>query len=126
VQYGQNQKTRNPSNTSDEGEASNSDKLDAIFKKLAGLDAIALKLSKLESAMTAIQAENRALKATINEQQSTIVNLKTKLNSLEQNARSFFVRVNNMSLDGVDERDHSPSSARSTTLCSCLLTGNRQ
>jgi hypothetical protein len=102
---GRTKKTRNPSNSSEEGDVSNSEKLDAILEKLAGLDAISQKLSRLETAMTALQAENTTLKATINDQQSTILDLKTKLNSLEQHGRSFSVRVNNVPLDGVDERD---------------------
>jgi hypothetical protein len=93
---------RHPSNSS---EASNSDKLDDILEKLSTLDAITQKLTKMESLLTSVQAENTKLKATVSEQQTTIVELKTKLNNLEQHGRSFSVRVNNLPLDGIEERD---------------------
>jgi hypothetical protein len=94
--------TRLDSNSSDN---SNHDKLDEILSKLSTLDAITHKLSKLEDMLTTVQAENVKLKATIESQQETILDLKTSLNNLEQHGRSYSVRVNNLSLDGIDERD---------------------
>jgi hypothetical protein len=94
--------TRHDSVSSDN---SNPDKLDEILSKLSSLDAITQKLSKLESMFTAVQEENKMLKATIDTQQATILNLKTSLNNLEQHGRSYSVRVNNVSLEGVDERE---------------------
>jgi hypothetical protein len=94
--------TRLDSNSSDN---STPDKLDEILAKLSSLDAISQKLAKLETMFSAVQEENMKMKATIEKQQATIVDLKTSLNNLEQHGRSYSVRVNNFPLDGVDERD---------------------
>jgi hypothetical protein len=94
--------TRHDSNSS---ENSNPDKLDEILSKLSSLDAITQKLSKLETMFSAVQEENKRLKATIETQQATILDLKTSLNNLEQHGRSYSVRVNNFPLEGVDDRD---------------------
>jgi hypothetical protein len=90
---------------SNSSENSNPDKLDEILAKLSSLDTISLKLAKLETMFTAVQEENAKMKATIETQQATILDLKTSLNNLEQHGRSYSVRVNNFPLDGVDERD---------------------
>jgi hypothetical protein len=94
--------TRLDSNSS---ENSNHDKLDEILAKLSTLDAITNKLAKLESMFEKVQEENAKLKSTVETQQATIIELKTSLNNLEQHGRSYSVRVNNLSLEGVDERD---------------------
>jgi hypothetical protein len=89
--------------SSDEG--SQGDKLDVILEKLSKLDSITTKLAKLETMLTATQAENKLLKETVASQNSMILELKDKVNSLEQHGRSFSIRVNNLSLEGVDEKD---------------------
>jgi hypothetical protein len=94
--------TRLDSNSS---ENSSHDKLDEILSKLSTLDAISHKLAKLESMLATVQEENEKLKATVETQQGTILELKTSLNNLEQHGRSYSVRVNNLSLEGVDDRD---------------------
>jgi hypothetical protein len=87
-------------------EDSNSgDKLDEILDKLSRLDNIEAKLSKMEDMLAATQAENMELKKTVQAQDKTIVELRDKLNNIEQHGRSFSIRVNNLSLAGVDERD---------------------
>jgi hypothetical protein len=91
--------------SSEDESTTNADKLDAILDRLAGLDSITKKLSNMESMLTAMQAENKALKETIKQQDNAIVELKERVNSLEQHGRSFSVRVNNLPLEGIDERD---------------------
>jgi hypothetical protein len=91
--------TRLDSNSSDN---STPDKLDEILAKLSSLDAISRKLAKLETMFSAVQEENTKMKATIEKQHATILDLKTSLNNLEQHGRSYSVRVNNFPLDGVD------------------------
>jgi hypothetical protein len=86
-------------------EGSNSDKLDEILDRLTRLDNIEAKLSKMEDMLAATQAENAELKQKVLVQDKTILELRDKLNNLEQHGRSFSVRINNMSLAGVDERD---------------------
>jgi hypothetical protein len=71
--------TRLDSNSSDN---SNLDKLDEILAKLSSLDAISQKLAKLETMFSAVQEENAKMKATIETQQATILDLKTSLNNL--------------------------------------------
>jgi hypothetical protein len=89
--------------SSDDG--SRADKLDEILERLSSLNGIAAKLGKLEAMLEAMQAENKQLKETVSQQNTEIMWLKDRLNSLEQHGRSFSVRVNNLPLDGVDERD---------------------
>jgi hypothetical protein len=96
---------KNTQPVSSDDEASNTDKLDEILNRLAGLDSITKKLSNMETMLTAMQAENKALKETIKNQDSTILQLKEKLNNLEQHGRSFSVRVTNLPLEGTEERD---------------------
>jgi hypothetical protein len=90
---------------SSSSDVSHTDKLDTILERLASLDAIKEKLSNVESMLAAAQAENAQLKAKSEAQEATIVDLKNKLNNLEQHGRSFSVRINNIPLDGTDERD---------------------
>jgi hypothetical protein len=90
---------------SSSSDASNSDKLDTIIERLARLDTIEEKLANVESLLAATQAENALLKAKTEAQENTILDLKNKLNSLEQHGRSFSIRINNIPLDGVDERE---------------------
>jgi hypothetical protein len=89
--------------SSDEG--SQADKLDEILERLSKLDSITTKLAKLESMLSATQAENKVLKETIATQNTTIMGLKDRLNNLEQHGRSFSVRVNNLPLEGAEEKD---------------------
>jgi hypothetical protein len=89
--------------SSDDG--SRADKLDEILERLSSLDGIAAKLGKLEAMLAATQAENKQLKETVSQQNTEIMGLKDRLNSLEQHGRSFSVRVNNLPLDGAEERD---------------------
>jgi hypothetical protein len=86
-------------------EGSNHDKLDEILEKLASLDSITKKLSNLENMLAATQAENKVLRETVNRQNDSIIELKSRLNSLEQHGRSFSVRVNNLHLDAPEEKD---------------------
>jgi hypothetical protein len=103
---GRTKKNTQPVSVSSEDESnSNTDKLDEILNRLAGLDSITKKLSNMEMMLTAMQAENKALKETIKNQDGTILELKEKLNNLEQHGRSFSVRVTNLPLEGIDERD---------------------
>jgi hypothetical protein len=90
---------------SSSSDVSNSDKLDTILERLARLDTIEEKLANVESLLAATQAENAVLKAKTEAQETTILDLKNKLNSLEQHGRSFSIRINNVPLDGVDERE---------------------
>jgi restriction endonuclease S subunit len=92
-------------NNSSSSDVSNSDKLDTILEKLSTLDAIKEKLSKVETLLAATQAETAQLKAKTEAQESTIIDLKNKLNNLEQHGRSFSIRINNIPLDGIDERE---------------------
>jgi hypothetical protein len=82
--------------------STNGDKLDEILDRLSRLDNIE---AKLEDMLAATQAENMELKKTVQVQDKMIVELRDKLNNLEQHRRSFSIRVNNLSLAGVDERD---------------------
>jgi hypothetical protein len=86
-------------------EGSNHDKLDEILERLASLDGITKKLSNLESMLTATMAENKELKETVRKQNDNIIELKTRLNNLEQHGRSFSVRVNNLQLEAAEEKD---------------------
>jgi hypothetical protein len=90
---------------SSEESVANADKLDEILDKLAGLDSITKKLSNMEAMLSAMQSENKMLKETITKQDNMIVELKERVNSLEQHGRSFSVRVNNLPLDAAEERD---------------------
>jgi hypothetical protein len=76
-------------------EGSQGDKLDMILEKL----------TNMETLLAATQAENKKLRETVAAQDVRINDLQSKLNNLEQHGRSFSVRVNNLSLEGVDERD---------------------
>jgi hypothetical protein len=86
-------------------DGSNHDKLDEILEKLASLESITRKLSNVEAMLAATQAENRELKETVSKQNDNIMELKGRLNSLEQHGRSFSVRINNLQLDASEERD---------------------
>jgi hypothetical protein len=86
-------------------DGSQADKLDEILERLATLDGITAKLGKLETLLETTQAENKILKETVLNQNATIGELKDRLNNLEQHGRSFSVRVNNLPLDGVDDKD---------------------
>jgi hypothetical protein len=90
---------------SSEDSAPGNDKLDEILDKLAGLDSITKKLSNMEAMLSSMQAENKALKETINKQDTTILELRERVNNLEQHGRSFSVRVNNLPLEANEERD---------------------
>jgi hypothetical protein len=83
-----------------------------ILEKLACLDGITTKLSHvesklghLESMLAATQAENRELKEVVIKQDAKIMSLQDRLNNFEQHGRSFSVRVHNLPLDGIDERE---------------------
>jgi hypothetical protein len=90
--------------SSDDDSASH-DKLDVILEKLASLDSIVTKLAKVEAMLATAQAENKQLKEVVSAQNSKICELKDQLNNLEQHGRSFSVQVNNLSLEGVEEKD---------------------
>jgi hypothetical protein len=97
--------TQQRTSVSSEESTANVDKLDEILDRLSSLDNITKKLTNLETMLAAVQAENKELKVTVSQQNTTIRDLKEKLNNLEQHGRSFSVRVNNLPLDGIDERD---------------------
>jgi hypothetical protein len=92
-------------NVSSEESVDSADKLDAILQKLAGLDSITSKLTNMESLLSAMQSENKMLKETIIKQDSTILELRERVNNLEQHGRSFSIRVNNLPLEANEERD---------------------
>jgi hypothetical protein len=103
---GKSQKTRsNAQRASVSSDASNPDKLDEILERLAGLDNITKKLTKLESMLAATQEENKQLKEVINNQNIQMLELKDRVNNLEQHGRSFSIRVNNLPLDSTEEKD---------------------
>jgi hypothetical protein len=91
--------------SSDDSNPNSSDKLDEILSRLAGLDKITQKLANMETMLASMQAENKVLKETVVKQDTVILELRGRLNNLEQHGRSFSVRVNNLSLDGTEERD---------------------
>jgi hypothetical protein len=97
--------TQRTASVSSDGSIGNADKLDEILERLASLDAINTKLTNLEKMMAATQAENKQLKDTVASQNTKIIELKDRINSLEQHGRSFSVRVNNLPLDSAVEKD---------------------
>jgi hypothetical protein len=92
---GKNRKPDTQRAASVSSEGSQGDKLGMILEKL----------TNMESLLAATQAENKKLQETVTAQNVKINDLQTRLNNLEQHGRSFSVRVNNLSLEGVDERD---------------------
>jgi hypothetical protein len=59
----------------------------------------------MESLLSAMQSENKMLKETIIKQDSTILELRERVNNLEQHGRSFSIRVNNLPLEANEECD---------------------
>jgi DNA-binding Lrp family transcriptional regulator len=100
-----NSRNKKSANVSVSSEASTGDKLDEILERLSSLDSIEAKLERMEKVLEAVKEENRSLKETVINQDKKIVELKDRLNNLEQHGRSFSIRVNNLALDGVDERE---------------------
>jgi hypothetical protein len=97
-----NKKTSRESVSSEE---SSQDKLDEILQRVSCLDNIQTKLANVEAILAATQAENKVLKETVVAQDRQIVDLKNKLNSLEQHGRSFSIRVNNLPLEAEEEKE---------------------
>jgi hypothetical protein len=92
-------------NASVSSEDESGDKFEQILRRLACLDRMSEKINNMESMLSAVQAENKKLTETVQAQDKKILDLQTKLNNLEQHGRSFSVRVNNLSLEGVDEKE---------------------
>jgi hypothetical protein len=102
---GRTKKVQQRTSVSSDDSNPSTDKLDEILNRLAGLDNIAQKLTNMEKMLANVQAENKTLKETVIKQDAVILEMKERLNNMEQHGRSFSVRVNNFSLEGTDERD---------------------
>jgi predicted nuclease with TOPRIM domain len=98
-------KKQKSANVSISSEASNGDKLDEILEQLTSLDSIEAKLARMEKVLVAVQEENKTLKETVINQDKKILELKDRVNSLEQHGRSYSIRVNNLVLAEGGERD---------------------
>jgi hypothetical protein len=80
--------------------------LEEIVKSLKGeLSTITTKLTKMETQLDNIQAENKALKTMVAERDTEIFSLRTHINTLEQYNRSWSVRVMGMPLTQDEERN---------------------
>jgi uncharacterized coiled-coil protein SlyX len=99
---GRDRKAKKPSVSSVD---SNSDKLDEILHCLDSLDDIKAKLSTLETTLATTREENKKLNETVLAQDKNILDLQDRLNNLEQHGRSFSIRVSNLDLSNVDEKD---------------------
>jgi hypothetical protein len=72
---------------------------------LACLNSITKKLSNLESMLSATQPENKQLKEVINNQNTQMLELKDRINSLEQQGRTLSICGNHLTLDSTEEKD---------------------
>jgi hypothetical protein len=79
--------------------------LEEIVKSLKGeLSTITTKLTKMETQLDNIQAENKTLKTMVAERDSEIFSLRSHINTLEQYNRSWSVRVMGFPLTQEEER----------------------
>jgi hypothetical protein len=79
--------------------------LKSLNDKFATLGPIPEKLNKLESLIVELSKENKNLKKELESRDSTILQLKTRLNHVEQHHRGWSIRIHNLPIPADSEND---------------------